>query len=198
MDKLKIAITIIHNKPGQQNNAQIAQVLNFITLNEEVKQTPDIDENGNPIIRDIIEYTYTAPILGDIPHEVRFFQIVPYGGSKPNDWSLLMKAGGCGGVLYGEGDNDKVGNHPRFFNWGFKRAVDYGADISIYLDDLKKLKLQDLPFIINSLEDPTDPLDFYDLDIVAVHKRQLRKGQLDETKGIDEAFVEYKGRQLNG
>jgi hypothetical protein len=38
-------------------------------------------------------------------------------------------------VIYGQGDNDKTGSHPRFINWMMKRGFDNGADIIVYVSD---------------------------------------------------------------
>lgn len=129
---MNLAIILTHNKTDAENAAQIEAILPLITkVTETVPVYPP--EGGDPIgTQDIYHYELKGL---SIPHELRCYQIVPFGVTPPANIRLIDSHN----VLYGKGDEDKTGDHPRFFNWGLKRATDYGAEIAVYLEDPSQL-----------------------------------------------------------
>jgi len=93
-------------------------------------------------------------------------------------------------------DENKIGSHPRFFNWGLKRGTDYGADVVIYLDDVSKFDLISVDLEVNKLIDETNPIEFTELVSGKLVTSKVLKtvGQLDETKTQTQAIEDYKQR----
>lgn len=89
-----------------------------------------------------------------------------------------------------------VANHPRFFNWGLKRGTDLGADLNIYLEDIKKFVVDDLAFQLNSLIDPDDKHEYVEDESVKIATLKLlaEVGQLNESKGKAQAVDDLKER----
>lgn len=192
---MKITITLIHNKSDKENQAQVEF---FKDLIQEIIEDRGQDEDGNPITE-----TYSVFKDLDIPHTVEFYQITPFqpdNKSKPYNAVLTPNMHDLPGpnVQYGKGDEDKVGDHPRFFNWGLKRGTDYGGDISIYVPDVNDFNLDDLKYQVNSLIDPEDKHEFAESGSIklATVKSLIEVGQLDETKPLDEAFTNLKERVI--
>ena len=198
---IKLAVILVHNKTDVENQNQIEFFKPLIQ-----KQTvlnDQFDEAGN-VIGQFETYFYT---LSAIPfeHELRFYQILPY---QPNNPRLLEgkpyegvwppNAYGIDShrVAYGKGDEDKTGDHPRFFNWGLKRGTDYGADIVINVDDYSKINWTKLLPKLQAISDPNDLTEFIDDTAVKVGSLKLLKevGQLDEAKTKTQAFVDLKSR----
>lgn len=126
---MNLAIVLTHNKPD--NSKQIEDLASLIEDN----RTPEVDKEGNPTGRmdkngEIITRHTHYNLKGLPEHEVKFYQIVPFGVERPANMNLIDSHN----VIYGKGDEDKVRNHKRFFNWGLKRATDYGADLVLHLD----------------------------------------------------------------
>lgn len=185
---MKIAITLVHNKIPQENEAQIEFLKPLIVKN--TFPIPIYDQEGNKVGQDE-GYYYSIKDL-DVPHEASFFQIVPFGVTPPPNLYHIDSHK----VFYAKGDEDKTGDHPRFFNWGLKRGTDYGADISIYLDDPKKMNLKDLPFYLNSLIDPDDKTEFAEDQFGKMGTLRLLKevGQLKEDRTLADALTDLKSR----
>lgn len=149
---MNISIVLVHNKSDEENNAQIDALLALVEKQTESNQISS--ENG-----DIETYeTYYYTLKGIEGHQVKFYQILPYQPNnlrlvegKPYEgvWPVNASLLDSHKVAYGQGDEDKQGDHPRFFNWGLKRATDYGADIVIHLKDYKKFDVQG---IVKSIE----------------------------------------------
>lgn len=178
-----LAITLVHNKTDAENEAQITALKALLT---EVTDGPFTNEETGE--------TWTTThheIIGlTIPHTVKVYQVIPFGVIPPANRGEI-NSGGM--VYYGLGDEDKIGNHPRFFNWGLKRGTDYGADISLYLEDVSKFDITKLSTKFEKLIDKNDPMEF-DEDVcgkLATVNLLKEKGQLDETKTIE--FELYKG-----
>ena len=112
---VKLAIVLTHNKTDAENISQIDTLKALLT---EVVDGPFLNEETGE--------TWTTihhEIIGlGIPHEVKVYQIIPFGVTLPPN-RYEFNSGGM--VYYGAGDEDKTGDHPRFFNWGLKRATDY-------------------------------------------------------------------------
>lgn len=189
---MKIAIVIIHNKTPEENEQQIEDLKELIT---EVKE--DLYEDGQPVIGDdgvqrhFFKY-YTLNGFNE-PHELYLYQIIPFqpenttipyfkGIVRPANYASIH----AHRVEYGPlRDSDKVGNHPRFFNWGLKRSTDFGADLCIYLEDVKK-------FDPTKLKDKKKDYEEEDGVKYATVKLLKEKGIVDERKTLVEAVDRYK------
>ncbi len=194
---MNIAIVLTHNKAD--NEAQIATLKSLLTKvtvplfnttytdkGEEV-QTPILDEQGVQK-QGFTHYTLDLPF----PHKVSVYQIVPFGVDRPTGYKDLVSHN----VLYGVGDEDKTGDHPRFFNWGLKRGTDYGADITVHIEDMAKFSVEDLAIQLNTIIDPNTKEEYLDDESVKLASVTLLKetGQLDETKSKEEAIEELKDK----
>lgn len=110
---IKLALGLIHNKATALANRQ--QIQNLLPL-----VVSNTDANGRPF------YTLSGVLT---EHEVMFYQAIPFGVAHPNNLYSLDSHK----VFYGAGDENKTGEHPRFFNWLFKRATDYGAEVVCFV-----------------------------------------------------------------
>lgn len=183
---IRLALVLIHNKSDLDNQAQITAVKNLTT---EVVDGPFLNEETGETWTTIHHEIIGLPF----PHEVKVYQVIPFGVEPPTN-RYEINSGGL--VQYGKGDEDKVGDHPRFFNWGLKRGTDYGADIVVSLEDFKKFSVDDLAVYLNTLIDPDDKTEFAEDTSVKIGTLKLLKevGQLDEAKGKEEALTDLKQR----
>ena len=183
---MKLSITLVHNKNDKQNEAQITALKELLL---EVVDGPFLNEETGE------EWTTIHHELKGLPfpHEVKIYQVIPYGVTPPQN-RYEINSGGI--VQYGEGDNDKTGDHSRFFNWGFKRGSDNGAEISIHIEDIKKFNVDDLAIQINSLIDPEDKHEYAENQGAKIVTLKLIKklGQLDESKTRTQAFNDLKAK----
>jgi len=197
---MKIAITLVHNKSDAENAAQIESMFSLVT--EQTELIDGTDDEGNVIIGAFERHFYTLNDLG-IPHEIEFFHVIPFQPKNlsdpyiavlPSNLSLLKGRN----VQYGKGDEDKIGDHPRFYNWGLKRATDYGAEAVIHMEDYKKFSVADLAFQLNTLIDPNDKTEFLEDKAVKITTLDLLKevGQLDEAKSKEQAIIDLKQRNI--
>ena len=194
---IKLALVLTHNKTDAENQAQIEFLKPLIE-----KQTvlnDEFDENGT-VVGQFETYYYTLKGLV-LPHELRVYQVVPYQpDNKSNPYIAILPANfhdiDAHNVQYGKGDEDKVGDHPRFFNWGLKRGTDYGADIAVSLDNYKKVNIDDLSVFLNTLADPEDLLEFVENQSVKIGTLKLLKevGQLKEDRPLTQAITDLKQR----
>jgi hypothetical protein len=143
-----ISVVLVHNRNNTQNVAQINALLPKIIT---TWMTPD-GPAGVP--RDQIPnetpYWPIFTISGvSTPHEVLFYQILPFGATKPSNMDLLWSHN----VIYGQGDNDKTGSHPRFINWLMKRGFDQGADVVVYIADTVSFTGASLQTELNALSE---------------------------------------------
>lgn len=185
---MKIAVTLVHNKPD--NEAQIDTILSLVKRVTDTITQDQVDEEGNVTGQesfDVYHYEFTDL---KISHEVRFYHIVPFGVTKPANLDQLDGHK----VFYGPEDQDK--GETRFFNWGLKRGTDHGAEISLYLEDVSKLKPKDLAKTLEKLVDKDDKTEFSEETCGKLATVKLLKevGQLNETKEKAEAFTEYKAK----
>lgn len=183
---LKLAITLTHNKSDQANIDQIEALKPLIKRITDTHTEYDSDGNA---VGTFDTYHYELKGLG-LPHELRCYQIVPYGVTPPPNFYDIDSHN----VLYRAGDEDKTGDHPRFFNWGLKRATDYGAEAVIHLENVGKFNIHDLPFKLTQAIDPSDKTEFIEDAASKITTLKLLKevGQLDERKSKDEAISDFK------
>lgn len=216
---IAVAITLVHNKSDKENEKQIDALLPLIEKHtqdheEEVQdrtvtevEEEYIDDEGvtqtRMVTQEVLGKPYTATFqshyytLQGLPdYEVKFFQIIPFGVTPPPNLDQINSHK----VWYGEGDSDKQGDHPRFFNWAVKRGTDYGAEIVLYMDDVKKLSIDDLAIELNTLADPNVKTEFIkNVSGKQITVKALReKGQLDESKSVDVELEKYKEVKKNG
>jgi hypothetical protein len=187
---MKIAVTVVHNKTDSENEAQIDALLGMVSKVIETITQDQFDEEGNVIGQESFEvYHYEFTNLS-IPHEVKFYHVIPYGVTKPANLDQLDGHK----VFYGEGDQDK--GETRFFNWGLKRGTDHGADISLYLEDVSQLNPKTLQQTFEELKSKANSKEFAEVDCGKMVTVKLLKelGQLDETKGKAAAITEYKAK----
>lgn len=192
---MNLAIVITHNKSDKENEAQIEFFKSLIT---KITDTyPLLDDNGKQVgTYDTYHYEInTLPIT----HEAKFYQIVPFQpDNKSNPYKAVLPANfndiDAHNVQYGWGDEDKIGDHARFFNWGLKRGTDYGADIVIHIDDYKTLDFSSLTTDLQKLNDKNNPTELVDKPEVTIGTLKLLTdiGQLDETKTKSEAMIDLK------
>ena len=128
---IRLAIGLVHNKGALGNAQQIVALKALLQLNGSETDP----ETGDPAGR--LWYTLPGVVT---EHEIQVYQVVPFGVTPPNNFSELVSWN----VLYGSGDEDKTGEHPRFFNWLLKRGTDNGADIALYLMSAESLTAADL------------------------------------------------------
>ncbi|MBI3984014.1 hypothetical protein HY346_01830 [Candidatus Microgenomates bacterium] len=134
---LKIALVLTHNKGPLQNIAQVT----FVESRTEVRQFAIVDDLGNPVLGEDgnpLEIPYRVITALAQPHELVTFQIVPQGVTRPANMGNLEPSYK---VIYGP---DQPSHTRRFFNWGLKRATDYGADIVAFLDATGSFSAGDL------------------------------------------------------
>lgn len=198
---MNIAIVLTHNK-GDKANSQ--QVDTLKTLLQEVLvplfntktndkgesvEVPILDEQG------IQKQGFSHYILTDLPlpHTVKVYQIIPFGVIPPPN-RYEVNSGGL--VYYGKGDEDKVGDHPRFWNWGLKRGTDGGGEVVVQIEDMKKFDVDDLAVELNSLIDPEDPHELVEDPSSKIASLKLLKevGLIDENKSKEEGIAELKNK----
>lgn len=180
---IRISVTIVHNKTDAENAAQITALQSLLTeVTDGPFTNPDTGETWTTIHHEITGL--------NIEHEVKVYQIVPYGVTPPAN-RYTINSGGI--VYYGEGDQDKIGNHPRFFNWGLKRGTDNGADISVYLSDPVGLTAVKARGAIGKIR---NDVEFVEETWGKLATLRLLKevGQLREDRSFTEAITEYKTR----
>lgn len=118
---LNIALGIVHNKNTNAANRQ--QITNLLPLVvPHYLPEPDGTADNNVGV-----YFTLAGVTTE--HVARFYQVVPFGVTRPTNMDLLRSHN----VIYGNNDTDKTGDHSRFFNWLFKRGTDNGADVVCYV-----------------------------------------------------------------
>lgn len=144
---MNLAVVLVHNKGDLENAAQIEALKPLIEKQTEIHD--ELDQDGN-VIGQFETYYYT--LIGLPDHQVKFYQIIPFGVTSPPNKDDIDSYK----VFYGKGDEDKTGDHPRFYNWGLKRAAGYGADVVLHLDDHTKFDLDDLEKEIRKSEKKID------------------------------------------
>ena len=183
---MKLAVTLVHNKPD--NEAQIATMLSLVTRITDTHE--EFDQDGN-VVGSFETYHYEFNDLA-IPHEVKFYHVVPFGIDRPSNLDELDGHK----VLYGIEDQDK--GETRFFNWGLKRGTDHGADLSIYIEDVDQFSPKTLASSLTKLVSKNDSTEFVEDPSCKIATVKLLKevGQLSEEKSVLEAVSELKDRVL--
>lgn len=177
---MKIAITLIHNKTDVENSAQIEALKSLLVeVTDGPFTNPDTGETWTTIHHEIKNL--------NIPHEVKVYQVVPFGVTPPANRGDI-NSGGI--VYYGKGDEDKTGNHPRFFNWAHKRGTDNGAEVSIYLEDVSQLTAAKVRNALTRSNDYEDR----EWGKLATLKLLKQVGQLKEDRAFINAITELKQR----
>lgn len=185
---MNIALTLVHNKSDLENQAQIDSIKSLTHAVENIHD--EFNEKGE-IVGQYSTFHQEFKDL-DIEHEVKVYQVIPFGVTPPPN-RYEINTGGI--VEYGLGDEDKTGEHPRFFNWGLKRGTDNGAEISIYIEDVSSLNPKSLKATFQKLVDKNDDTEFAETSVgkIATLKLLKEKGQLDESKTISQSVNEkYK------
>lgn len=189
---MKIAVVLTHNKTDWENAAQISALAALLTT---VTTTQTINNftlgPGKTVISQTPQtITFSHQEFAVLPsHPVLVYQIVPYGVVPPANISTLASHN----VYYGKGDENKVSNHPRFPNWGLKRATDYGADLVVLLDDIKSFSP---PALSPCLNDTVGlcALDTFPWGKILHNTVQYIHGErvavLNETLSTPDAFIE--------
>ena len=191
---MKIAVIVVHNKTDSENFNQIEVIKPFLEEATELLFENNDDGTKTPILDEVTGLQRTR-FLGykvkglNIDHVVNFYQIIPFGVTPPSNLHDIDSHK----VYYGVGDEDKTGNHPRFFNWGLKRGTDYGADIAIYLDNILQFNATRARQALNKFTNDTEFVEATFGKLGSV--RLLREvGQLKEDRSLTEAFTDLKTR----
>lgn len=126
----RLGLGLIHNRGNLGNRSQIQSLLALVV--QHFVQFTDPDTGALLVNSDSGEprgYEWYSLAGVTTEHEVRFYQVVPFGVNPPNNLYDLDSHK----VFYAARDEDKVAEHPRFFNWLLKRGTDFGADAAIYV-----------------------------------------------------------------
>lgn len=187
---MNIALVIVHNQGDQGNFDQIEALKNLITRVTDHHE--ELNEEG--ALMEYDTYHYEINNLG-VEQTLRCYQIFPYGVTPPSNKDDIDSHK----VYYGAGDEDKTGDHPRFFNWGLKRATDYGADLVIHLEDHRKLDFKKLLSKLQKVADKNDTTEFVEDQSCKISSLKLLKqvGQLDERGSKNQSIADLKQRVLD-
>jgi hypothetical protein len=122
-------------------------------------------------------------------HRVRFYQVVPFGVTSPENVDAINSQK----VWYRARDEDKVNDHPRFYNWGLERGTDYGAEAVVHITDPVTYTTADLEIHLATLRNSMVFREPIWGKVTAL--RLLREvGQLDERLTFDNALVDLRAR----
>lgn len=180
-----ISIVLTHNKGARGNEEQIRKMISMVDDHDILGMVDDVDDEGNKITEERrVGHYYTLKDLPD--HHVKFLHIVPFGVERPSNMDELDGHK----VLYGKGDEDKTGDHPRFYNWGLKRGTDLGGDVVLHIDNVSRFKPAQFSEKLGRLASKDELLNFLEEPFGKASTRDLivRIGQLkeEEQKPIDE------------
>lgn len=183
---MKLAIVIVHNKDDQKNFDQIEFIKSLIVKVTDVNN--EYDDDGQ-IIGTYDTYHYEIKD-SDIYSQVSIYQIFPFGVTPPSNKNDISSHN----VYYGEGDEDKVGDHPLFFNWGVKRGTDYGADVVIYLEDHVTFDIESLYPDLEKLNDVSDTTEYIENSSCKIVSFKLLKeiGKINEHKPMSQSIADLK------
>jgi len=172
---MELGFTLTHNLGTLGNAAQITRMLTLITP---VVELIDGEDTVLPV------YDLTGTL-----HRVRFYQVVPFGVTPPENLDSLNSHK----VFYKARDEDKVGTHPRFYNWGLKRGTDYGAQAVVYVTDATTFNIIDLELHLSTLR---NSMVFREPSWGKITALRLLHdvGQLDERLTFDNALVDLRER----
>lgn len=197
---MKLSITLVHDKPTMaENEAQIEELKKHIETR--FREVPEYDEQGNLVTIHQVPYYAFKALLEE--HEVLIMHIIPYQPWNTSNPYEAEKPANLGdlftrGVYFGKGDEDKKGDHPRFFNWSLKRGTDIGGEVSVYIEDVTKFDFPKLQKKLTKLLDKNDSTEYAE-DVygkLATLKLLQEVGQLDESKTKDQAIIELKQKSV--
>jgi len=172
---MELAFILVHNLGALANAAQITTMMTLITP---VVELIDGEDTVMPVY----------DLIGTL-HRVRFYQVVPFGVETPANLDALNSHK----VWYKAGDEDKVSDHPRFYNWGLKRGTDYGAQTVVYITDPVTYTTIDLELHLTQLRNSMVFREPSWGKVTAL--RLLREvGQLNERLTFDNAIVDLRAR----
>ena len=178
---IQLALGLVHNRGNLANRQQIANLLPIVISHFEQTGT---GSDGEPIG----SWWYSLQNL-TLEHRVKFYQVIPFSVNPPNNLYDLDSYK----VFYGAGDEDKTGEHCRFFNWLLKRGTDYGAEVVLYLRSPALFGAIDLDTRLRAMEADRVFLEPLWGKIGAL--RLLREvGQLRENRVFDLAVDDLKVR----
>lgn len=182
---MNLAIVIVHNKTDLENVEQINTIDSLLT---KITDTHILHKKNGEIEKTFYTYHYEFKEIPDA--QVKIYQIVPYGVPIPSNFDLLDSHK----VIYGAGDEDKTGDHPRFFNWGLKRATDYGADLVLHWDGKTSIDILELKKQIPQLIDKYNKKEYLESNFGQITTAKLLEtvGQLQENGSKHQALLEYK------
>ena len=185
---MNLAIGLIHNKNPATNRNQITALTALVERHVLNLAGQEFDPTTQDDVG-ISRVYYTIAGLS-VPHEAIFFQAIPTGINPPNNLYNLDSYK----VFYSPNDNaDKVGQHPRFWNWTLKRGFDYGADISCVITDHLMFTVAGLQLQIGRLADRR--VLVVPLWGLAAAARLFREvGQLREDLGFSGALDDLRAR----
>jgi hypothetical protein len=188
---ITLALGLIHNRGNLGNRQQINNLLPLVVKHTEPVLDPD---TGQPLLDPIsgepIEWYWYSLSGVSTPHEVKFYQIIPFGIANPNNLYSLNSYK----VFYRAGDENKIGEHPRFFNWLLKRGTDHGADISLYLRSPALFGAVDLDTRLQLLQDRDIVLAEPLWGKVGTARLLRDVGQLREDRTFDDGIADLKAR----
>lgn len=190
MATLNIAIVIVHNQSNEDNEAQIDALNNM--LQKQIETVTDAYGNTSTGF-----VGYKLKTL-KIDHWVKVYQIIPYQPENTREPYEAIKPSNMGilyshNVIYGKGDEQMTGKHPRFINWGCKRSFDYGADIVFHIKDYKLLTVDNLQNMAKELIENKEYVET-SLGRLITKKAFRIIGQLKEDRAEAQAIAEYKTR----
>ena len=181
---LRLAFGLVHNKASDAANW--AQITNLAAMVVATQVT-------NPDVPGAFTWSYSRSGV-TVEHTAIFFQVVPFGVTRPSNMGLLPSYN----VIYGPGDNDKTGDHARFFNWLLKRGCDYGADVVFYVRFPSLIDAADINAALARLTTTRVFLERAWGKMASVQLlqvlRALREETLDESLQFDDAVTALKAR----
>lgn len=124
---MDIAVALIHDKGVTGNNQQITDLANRLTWNT----VPSHPLGG---------YYNNANLPA---HRFYVFQIVPYTVNIPSNFSNLRSIN----IYYGA---DRP--TPNYLLWAIKRAIEWGADGGMYVDDVSQLTLANIQAAVDHIQ----------------------------------------------
>lgn len=200
---MKLAIILVHNKGNQGNIDQIEALKQYVESYQESVTTDDgpafIQKCRFKDTQEEVDIIHVVPFqpenlkLNFTNPEDGLSHAVYYEAKTPANFHDLYSY--C--VKYGIGDEDKVGTHPRFFNWGLKRGTDRGADTVLYLADSTKFTPQKLAKKLAKLSD-FDEDDYGTFGTLKLQRDNIGKEVLKESKPFPEAVAELKQKVARG
>lgn len=184
---MRIVFVLVHNKGNQGNIDQINTLSSLLT---KVSYTEEIrDDNGNVI--ESIQVSYYEFNDSTTTHHAYVCQVVPYGVTLPtNLYDLESRV-----VFYGNNDQDKTGEHPRFLNWGLKKGAEHRTNAIIYIKNANQLTASSLDNELDLID--TALLSEISSSIIIAGSVYADFGLLNESLTFANAIIDLENR-ING